>query len=546
MTLTLTYDATLARVKVDKSGIIGVPFTAGFEVSTAGWEGVGGTLVRSTAQFHSGVASALLTPDGVTSVARIRTLLADSPVVVPGERNEFSVWVRCAVARDVDISVEYHNAADSPIDFTILTTTAVAANTWTKITGQRTAVPGSVRVKLYVNMRTTPAAGHLLYVDDAQLRTFTATPTFEVDTEGWTVAGGALTRSTAQFHSGVASGLLTPDAASSYPGIFYTAAASPVAFPGEEVQWSAWVRSATGHQVTISINWLDDTDNAVSLDLLTVETVPNTWKQVTMKVPVPEGVAKAQPVVANTASSGTSDLLYVDDTELIVTKAYIERSQNEITWTGVRGGMEIASGASGTGYDYEFVDGVENFYRVRGEVASITPDLGGVWLKSITRPFLNRMLGPAAVVDSTFSRDARMGVFDVIGRSAPVAVTDVRGGKNFGLRIISDTDQDSYTLDYLTASGDILYLHAPSAGRIPTAYVAVGTTSRKYHGVSRISTWLMDMTEVQAPGPEVSGSTVTWGTIIANFASWSEVIAFFPTWADVLEYVADPSEVEVS
>lgn len=369
---------------------------------------------------------------------------------------------------------------------------------------------------------------------------------FDVDTAGWTVLGGTLARSTAQFHSGVASGLLTPDAASSYPGAFYTAAASPTVYPGEELQWSVWVRSSTGHKVTVSFNWLDSTDNAVGLDLLTVETAVNVWKQVTMKATVPEGAVKAQPVVANTGSSGTADTLYIDDALLVVTKAVIERSTNQITWTGVRGGMEIANGASGVGYDYEFVDGVDNFYRVRGEVSQQAASLGGIWLKSITRPFLNRMLGPAGIVDNTISRAGRVGLFDVIGRTAPVAVSDVRRGKEFSLRVITENDQDYYTLDHMLASGDILYLHAPSDGRIPTAYIAVGSAAAKWHGVSRIATWLLEMVEVQAPGPEVAGATVTWQTIIDNFASWSDVIAFFPTWADVMQYVADPSEVVVS
>lgn len=368
---------------------------------------------------------------------------------------------------------------------------------------------------------------------------------FETNTTGWTALGGVLTRSTAQFHSGVASGLLTPSVGSSFPGAFYTTAASPVVYAGEEVQWMAWVRSATGHSVTISINWLDSTDNAISLDRLDVETVPNTWKLLTMKAIVPAGAVKAQPVVANTGSSGSSDLLYFDDVVLIVTKAVIERSLNQITWTGVRGGAEIASGASGTGFDYEFVDGEVNYYRVRGEVSSITPELGGIWLKSITRPFLNRMLGPAGIIDNVISRNARMGTFDVLGRTNPVAVTDVRSGKNFGLRVITEDQQEYNTLDYILASGDILFLHSPNGGRIPTAYVAVGGSSGKYHGITRVATWLLEMTEVAAPGPEVVGSTVTWQTILDNFATWADVIAFFPTWGHVLQYVADPSEILV-
>jgi hypothetical protein len=69
---------------------------------------------------------------------------------------------------------------------------------------------------------------------------------------------------------------------------------------------------------------------------------------------------------------------------------------------------------------------------------SITPLLGGmVWLKSVARPFLNRQV---TVVDySDVERPARNGVFDVVGRSLPVSVSDVRGSRRWTLEVLTGT-----------------------------------------------------------------------------------------------------------
>jgi hypothetical protein len=113
--------------------------------------------------------------------------------------------------------------------------------------------------------------------------------------------------------------------------------------------------------------------------------------------------------------------------------ALFERSKNGVYWTTVRGGSAVTVSVSDTAGldDYEFVPNIVNYYRVTAGAdiytTTITPSQSGVWFKSITRPFLNRAV---TVVDHTdIERPARMGVFNVIGRSFPIAVTGVRGSR---------------------------------------------------------------------------------------------------------------------
>lgn len=144
-------------------------FVAGFETNTAGWEAVGGTFARSTAQFFDGAASGLLTPDGVAIEVKARTTFAASPPVVPDTTYTFTAWVFHALGRNVDISVQHFDAANVAMDFeTTLTTVTVPANTWTRITGTKAAPANAAKARLTVKQAGTPPATALLYIDEVE------------------------------------------------------------------------------------------------------------------------------------------------------------------------------------------------------------------------------------------------------------------------------------------------------------------------------------------------------------------------------------------
>lgn len=140
-----------------------------FETDVSSWTAFGGTQARSTAQFHQGVASNLLTPDGVSATARIRSELVTG--VVPGAGWRAESWVRCAVSRTVSITINWYDAADN-----LLSTLsaggdyAVTANTWTQVSITGTAPASTAKAAVNVSMTGTPAAGHLLYSDEAIIR----------------------------------------------------------------------------------------------------------------------------------------------------------------------------------------------------------------------------------------------------------------------------------------------------------------------------------------------------------------------------------------
>jgi hypothetical protein len=238
------------------------------------------------------------------------------------------------------------------------------------------------------------------------------------------------------------------------------------------------------------------------------------------------------------------------------TLATIERSKDQVTWTAVRGGVDVTISAGAvTVYDYEFVAGVLNYYRVTAynaglvitdrELASITPVLDRIWVKSIIRPFLNRAV--TVVGWSDITRAARSGDFDVVGRSFPVAVTDVRGSRAYDLQLYAATAQDAQTLDFILASGDVLFVHTPAGCPVPGGYVRVGDTSQRRPHVRAVTgVFTLPVVEVAAPGPDVVGAVSTWATVLASYATWSDLLAANATWADLLARIAPPSEVIVA
>lgn len=201
-----------------------------------------------------------------------------------------------------------------------------------------------------------------------------------------------------------------------------------------------------------------------------------------------------------------------------------------------------------------FTDSAGRVWTVNGDAtiintqsADITPTLTDVWLKSVARPFLNQvvtLVGPGLQVE----RFPRGGVFDIVGRSLPVAVSDVRGSRRYALTFMTETDDAADDLERIFAAGDTLFLHAPAGFAIPASgvYVQAGQVFYRYpNNADPLRLTTVQFVEVAAPGADVVGSTSTWQTVINNYATWQDLIADKATWADVLELIGDPSEVIV-
>jgi hypothetical protein len=232
--------------------------------------------------------------------------------------------------------------------------------------------------------------------------------------------------------------------------------------------------------------------------------------------------------------------------------AIVSRSTDQIVWTTVRGGgnVVITSGTMAEISDYEFVNGVINYYKVdpntgADQTANITPSFTQLWLKSVARPFLNMSFTLHEIV-SAIRRKSRNGVFEVIGRTLPVGVTDVRLGRNYTLMLVTETAQQASDLDLLLASGDILFLHPPTDWLIPKGhYIMPGDYEEGLRWTTTWRVWQIPVEEIAAVGSDVVGSTATWTTVTSTYATWADVVAAHSSWASLLTLIGDPSEVIV-
>lgn len=245
------------------------------------------------------------------------------------------------------------------------------------------------------------------------------------------------------------------------------------------------------------------------------------------------------------------------------TTATVDRTTNGINYTTVRGATEVpvTTGCELARVvdDYEFPVSEPITYRVRaynadGSVAAtttcqITVDLDDVWIKSIGRPFLNQRVN--CILNPTpITRPARNGIFDVVGRTFPIAVTDVRGSRRVPVRVVTETTEQYVALDLLLASGDPVFYHTPANHPLPTMYAVVEDTAMSRPISSRTCNtdyrlFELPSVEVAAPSADVVGSTGTWQTVVNTYATWADVLAAHSTWADLLELVGDGSEVIV-
>lgn len=184
MSLTATYDPVLSRVRVTTDG--GAISSSGFEATLEGWGAQGGTLTRVNTQAHSGSWSALLTPDGVASIAlgQMAAPIDFAGPIVAGQTYRASVWVRSAVALpQVSVVITWWTAADTPLTTGAGPTVALLANTWTRLTADLVAPATAAKAQLRARIHGTPPVGNTAFLDDVRVLETWADNVASVDVE---------------------------------------------------------------------------------------------------------------------------------------------------------------------------------------------------------------------------------------------------------------------------------------------------------------------------------------------------------------------------
>ena len=138
-----------------------------FETNAADWAGIQGAAVaRSTAQFHEGAASLLVTPDGVTTAPGANS---GSYACVAGQTYGYSAWLRVTGAGSGSrvVGIAFYNG----VTFlsTISTSLTPTPGTWTFYSGTAVAPATANQMRLVTQGSGVLAAANTWNIDEAVL-----------------------------------------------------------------------------------------------------------------------------------------------------------------------------------------------------------------------------------------------------------------------------------------------------------------------------------------------------------------------------------------
>lgn len=173
---------------------------------------------------------------------------------------------------------------------------------------------------------------------------------------------------------------------------------------------------------------------------------------------------------------------------------------------------------------------------------SLTPTLTATYLKFLARPFLNTAVTPFGDVNVT--RRTRSATFDVVGRSYPIAITDLKGSRQIEVRVKTTSLQDRDRLDLVLSSGDTIFLHTPPDSPLPTMYADVGDVNID-SPVPGTHFFTLPLTETAAPAADIVGATATYQTIVNNYTTYQAVLSAFTTYEELLDEIGQPSDIVV-
>lgn len=232
----------------------------------------------------------------------------------------------------------------------------------------------------------------------------------------------------------------------------------------------------------------------------------------------------------------------------VVRAVVSQRRQGTSRWLEVRNGrVAVEDGTFVRTVDvYEFSHGATMEFRIQGLSSSEgqpdviaqtrTVDVGPVpervWLKFISRPYLNRRV---ELVDwSEVAQRARAARYDVAGAALPVVVTDVHSGREFSVQVAVHTLADREALRTALTAGVPIFFHTPSTIACPTVYASVGDVRYTRPAPRSLrSIFTVPLTEVAAPPPSVVGVGLTYAVLATQAATYGDVAELYPTYSDM-------------
>jgi hypothetical protein len=161
------------------------------------------------------------------------------------------------------------------------------------------------------------------------------------------------------------------------------------------------------------------------------------------------------------------------------------------------------------------------------------------WLKDPAVPARNVPVQLSGGLELSYP--ARMGVFDVIGKSNAVAVAGVRGAIRTRITLATLNPASIDDVRGILLSGNVLLLQTPAGYKLGNLYVAVNDVTEVYPTrILRLSAryWQLDVVQVDRPVGAYVAALNTWAVATATYGTWATMAA--QTWLTVMQG-ADPN-----
>lgn len=185
---------------------------------------------------------------------------------------------------------------------------------------------------------------------------------------------------------------------------------------------------------------------------------------------------------------------------------------------------------------------VARVYDAAGALLEVSPQVAGVVVRHAGALIRDALVPQQAVTlrlvgmdagDS--SSDVRREVLRPLGRSAPLAITDVRQATEGTTRFLTLTKAEQGQMERLLGSGNILFFTGPvdfslswpfyfSAGKVSTARVSGALSDARL--------WTMDWVEVDGPPVTEPTPAVTWQQLLDQGTKWRDIR--ITPWIDVM------------
>lgn len=168
------------------------------------------------------------------------------------------------------------------------------------------------------------------------------------------------------------------------------------------------------------------------------------------------------------------------------------------------------------------------------------PNVQPYWLMNPGRPGQNVRIEITEF--SEITQAGRTGIFEIVGRSSPVTISDVMASGSFEFTIDAATKAEAKEIVGRLALGDPMFLLVPDPNAdLDTFYFTATSVKRAVDTPG--GSWSIKVTarEVSQPAPAVYGSTYIWNDVATDYTSWTAVLADpqNASWSNLVDRISD-------